>query len=223
MFRDGVVLVDPFSAPILLHEQIVPARVDALVREWSQSAVQETPITVLVDGALPPGLIVADGHHRYAAARQLAALRGARLAMAARFFDEGATILPAHRVIRRMPVWWKVPLSPGDGPLALHTRDGRVQKYDCTGLSAVDQLRRLVCLECEWTLEGDETKALAELSAGRAEAVLLVPALTMDDVLSAARSGQLLPPRSTNFQPKPPESSIRFELTDASSNVAISS
>lgn len=233
MFRDGVVLVDPSGAGPLPHEQIISERADALVCAWSESAVQETPITVLVDGGLPPRLIVADGHHRCEAARRLAAARGIRVAMAARFFDSGAVIRPAHRVVRRADVGWaerymdglRRRLGPGSGPVEFHV-GGHAERYDCSGLSAVEQMRRLSELDqedYEWTIEDEESRALEELASGGAEAVILVPAVTLDEVLAAASSGKLLPPRSTNFQPKPPESSIRFVLTDASSNVAISS
>jgi hypothetical protein len=224
MFRDGFVLVDASSPSPLPHEEIVPSRVDSLVREWSESAVQETPVTVLVEGSLPPRLIIADGHHRCAAARELAELRGKRVAVAARFFDEGATIQPAHRVFRQAPLVWverlRDRLGPGKGPLAFCARGSRIERFNCKGLSAVEQMRLLHELDdgaCEWTIEGDSDQVV------RAHAAIIVPALTLDDVLEAATTGRLLPPRSTNFQPKPPESSIRFVLTDASSNVAISS
>ena len=227
MFRDGVVLVDPFSASILPHEEIVPSRVESLVRALSVSGVQETPITVLVDGQLPPRLIVADGHHRCEAARRLAGLRGAPMAVAARFVDcGGATIRPAHRVVRHGPDGWaarcaaklRARLSPGADPgtLAFCSRGSAVERYDCAGLSGVEQMRLLndLCDESlDWTIEADESRALEELRAGRAEAAILVPALTIEDVLAAATSGRLLPPRSTNFQPKPQEASIRFVLT----------
>lgn len=225
MFRDGIVLVDPSSPSPLPHERIIPARVEALVEEWSATGVQDTPITVFVDGRLPPGLIIADGHHRCAAARLLAERRQARIAVAARFFDQGATIRPAHRVFRHhAPHAWvtrlRERLGPGAGPLGSTRQDGEIEWFDCTGLNAVEQMRLLHELDdggYAWSIEGDVDRARL------AEAAILVPALSLEDVIAAAATGELLPPRSTNFQPKPPEASIRFVLTAASSNVAISS
>ncbi len=232
MFRDGVVLVDPAGVSVLPHEEIVPARVESLMREWIASGVQETPITVLVDDArLPARLIVADGHHRCEAARRMAAARARRVAVAARFFslaDQTALIMPTHRVIHRAPEGWasacqarlRARLSRVEnGSLAFCSQGSVVERYDGGGLDAVAQLRLLETVAeldtCEWTIESDEAQALDELAAGRAEAVILVPALTVEDVLGAAMSGRLLPPRSTNFQPKPVESSIRFPLNEA--------
>lgn len=234
MFRDGVVLVDPGRVAILPHEETLRARVDALAGEWSQSGgVQETPITVLVEDALPARSIIADGHHRCAAARVMALRSGKPVAVAARFFsqtEQAVRIMPAHRVIRRTgdDDWaqrcgalLRERLHPatraGNGSLAFGARGGELERYECEGLNPVDQLRLLHSLAdldgCDWTIEAEEGKALAELEAGHAEAVILVPVLTLADVLTAATTGRLLPPRSTNFQPKPRESSIRFAVT----------
>jgi hypothetical protein len=63
----------------------------------------------------------------------------------------------------------------------------------------------------EWSIEANRDQALAHLANGAA-AVILMPQLTLADVRAAALSGRLLPPRSTNFQPKPVEGSIRFAI-----------
>ena len=234
MFRDGVVLVDPGRAAILPHEETSLARVDTLVDEWTQSGgVQQTPITVLIDDRLPARSIIADGHHRCAAAQVLALRSGKPVAVAARFFswtENAVRIMPAHRVIRRTGdnrwaqrcgALLRQRLRPATrnrpGSLAFGWRGGEVEHYDCSGLAPVDQLRLLHSLadlgSCEWTIEAEASQARAELEAGRAEAIILVPVLTLADVLTAATTGRLLPPRSTNFQPKPPESSIRFVVS----------
>ena len=232
MFRDGAVLVDPDGLSILPHEEISPARVDAFVREWTQSGgVQETPITVLVDAGLPARSIIADGHHRCAAARVMARRSGKPVAVAARFFsqtEQAVRIMPAHRVIRgtgdegwvqRCAALLRERLRPaqGTGSLGFGVRGGQVERYESGELSPVDQMHLLHSLAeldgCDWTIEAEESEALAELAAGRAEAIILVPTLTLADVLTAATTGRLLPPRSTNFQPKPPDSSIRFTVS----------
>lgn len=223
MFREGVVLVDRHGTGLLPHEQTRPQRVAALVQAWSQSgAVQKSPVTLLVDPRLPARLIVADGHHRLAAARVLAQRRGSPLALAARFLslsEHRVTIMPAHRVVRTAPRGWI---------------ESCRRRLHCVGeqrsvfttppdLGAVEQLRFLDAVvdlgECEWSFEGDKRAVIEELESGRAQAVILYPALAIADVLHAAVTGQLLPSRSTNFQPKPPESSIHFPLAAVSQGV----
>jgi hypothetical protein len=62
--------------------------------------------------------------------------------------------------------------------------------------------------EVVWEIEGDASRALQRGSV----ATLLVPAVRLVDVIHAARSGELLPPRSTNFQPKLVEGSVRVAI-----------
>lgn len=196
---------------MLAHEQTIPSRVDRLVAAWRESGIQQTPVMLFGEVRW----IVADGHHRLAAARKL----GVRVAAAV---VARPAILPAHRVIHRAPAGWvermrrAIPLKKGHGPLAIATASG-TDCFDCGGMGAVDQMRLLWEASdldgpgVEWSIEGDREKALAAIGLGAA-AVILVPAIAMEDVVAAAESGVLLPPRSTNFQPKPAESSIRFRI-----------
>ena len=52
----------------------------------------------------------------------------------------------------------------------------------------------------DWSIHGD------------ADAVILVPSFTCEEVISLAVNKRLLPPRSTNFQPKPVPGSIRSPI-----------
>lgn len=219
---------------LLCHEQTDPARVERLRRELLQSGLQRTPVTLFARSlhAASP-LYVADGHHRLAA---LSLLGASRIAAHVYALDLGTPqILPAHRIIRSAPAGWldqirqalhaRLPLQ-SHGPLALCWPGGE-ERFAPRG--AADTLRLLWQIsplhhpDFEWSITGDDAAARAELDQG-ALAAILVPAVTLAEVMAAADSGRLLPPRCTNFQPKPQENSIAFPLaseTAASANVAM--
>ncbi len=185
-----------FGADPLPHEEIIGCRVDKIVAEWTAMRVQTTPVLLLEHSS--GRRIVADGHHRIAAAQILSETLGGRPIRIAAQYLRSPVLLPAHRRIHRAP-------------------EGCVDRCRAVvnaskGMGAAAVMRALwqaLPLECgsgeiEWSIVGH---------AEEAEDIVLVPALTIDEVLEIALGpGPLLPPRSTNFQPKPAEGSIRFAL-----------
>jgi hypothetical protein len=235
LFRDKVAAVEdleilelggPLAARVLPHEELEPARVERIVEEWRRSGIQHTPITLVRSGA---ALIVADGHHRWEAARRLAETHARPIRVMVRYWmptGNGHRIAPAHRIVKAAPAGWAEQcraalrrrlrvVETGGAGLALCTASG-IDRYGCEALTAADQLRLLWELApltgFDWQIEADAIAAAdAPLRQG-AQAAILVPVLTLDEVVAAATSGRLLPPRSTNFQPKPIEGSIRFPI-----------
>jgi hypothetical protein len=217
------------AARVLPHEELEPARVERIVEAWRRGGIQQTPIMLVRSRA---ALIVADGHHRWEAARRLAEDRSCPIRVIVRYWRPAGDrhyIAPAHRIIHSAPAGWvescraalrrRLRVVEAEGPgLAFCTAAG-IERFDCEGLTAADQLRLLWELapldgagEVDWQIEGDATAAAEAPLRRGAHAAILAPALTMEDVVTAATSGRLLPPRSTNFQPKPVEGSIRFSI-----------
>ncbi len=94
--------------------------------------------------------------------------------------------------------------------------------FDCAGISAQRQTQILwdsadfASADVEWSVSTNPQDH---------DCMVILPAFTVCEVVEIALARrQLLPPRSTNFQPKPLEGSIQFPLfTEASANVAMPS
>lgn len=223
LITEALALRDPLGRPQLIrHEQIIPARLGRLREDLLHAGIQTTPITVLRRSS-GDHFYVADGHHRVEALESLGA--EAVMARVHQLDASPPLILPAHRVVRAAPAGWldecrnalrgRFAIAPR-GALALCWRSGE-ERYDIQDSSAADILRVLwegAGLDregVEWSIAGDAEATRADLQAG-ALAAILVPAVSLGEVIAAGDSGRLLPPRSTNFQPKPEECSIAFPI-----------
>lgn len=235
LFRlEALRLRDEQRRPRLIrHERIIPTRMSAVRRDLEHAGVQTTPISVLRHSS--GRLYVADGHHR------LAALEALGLpSVCARVYPlhhaKPPMIHAAHRIVRSAPAGWLVRYratvrarfpEASAGSVAICWQDGE-ERFQC-GCS-VEALRGLWDAaplddrSIDWVISGDAQTARDKIRAGDALAAILVPAVTLNEVIAAADSGLLLPPRSTNFQPKPEENSIAYSLApdiDACANVAM--
>ena len=193
----------------LAHEQVIDALVDPIAESWRCGAPQETPVLIL---RAADRLIIADGHHRIAAARRLSAESGRPVQVQA-IIEKQLMLEPAHRVIHRAPTGWlgglkqKLASRLAVGAAGLGVREnGRTEHYDCDGLTSEQQMRLL------WDCADFTAKGLDWSIHGEADVVILVPAFTCEEVISLAINQRLLPPRSTNFQPKPGPGSIRSPI-----------
>ena len=201
--------LDPCAA--LAHEQVIPSRVQRIVDSWAATGVQQTPVLVFEENG---SMLIADGHHRIAAGRQIRAVRIRAIVI------QQPVLKSAHRTIQAAPPGWieavqdrlrTLPLTFNCNGLGL-CRNGQTEFYDCAGMSASAQMRLL------WDAADFTDPALAWTVTGvvdpEAAATILVPRFSVQEVVAAALGNLgLLPPRSTNFQPKPVEGSIQFPLT----------
>ena len=198
--------VDAAAREVTPHEAVIPSRAAAILRDWRARGVQDTPVMLFESGGR---LIVADGHHRLEAARRAAAELGRAVTIAAAVRPIGE-IRPAHKVIRSAPDGWiercRARLRVGQRSLVLRA-DGSGEE----AARLVWDAAELALEGVVWEIEGDADAAV-DAVAGGAVAAILVPALTLAEVLAAAESGALLPPRSTNFHPKLDRLDVAFPL-----------
>jgi Protein of unknown function (DUF1015) len=168
------------------------------------------------EGIAPP-LVIADGHHRYEAARRFHEEDGSDetahvLAALASSNDPGLTIFPTHRLARSTP-----PSPNGTKPVGEALADlaslpraqaayvvvrpegAQLVTATAPGLDTafVDDLG---LEDVRYTASAEE--AVAEVGSGRAAAAFLVRAPTVEEVIAAARSGVRMPEKSTYFYPK---------------------
>ena len=202
--------LDPCA--VLAHEQVIPSRVQRIVDSWTATGVQQTPVLVFEENG---SLLIADGHHRIAAARQICAVRIRAILM-----QQPVVLLPAHRTIEAAPSGWitglrdrlrtTLPLTSNRNGLGLCCY-GQTEFYDCAGMSARAQMQLL------WDAADFTHPALvwtvSNVVDPQAQATILVPEFRVEEAVAVALGNDgLLPPRSTNFQPKPVEGSIRHPL-----------
>lgn len=163
---------------------------------------------------LHSGLLLADGHHRLAAARQLGdnsilalvvAPDALRLGTFHRIFESSGR-LPETEWYRTEPwqagpgvpppgtlVWW-----PGSGePLLVKPTAAR----SVSGFAADVIYPLLGVTEGLATHEADPSTAVASLGPDGAALLLAPPSLA--EVAATVDAGQLLPPKATRFEPKP--------------------
>jgi uncharacterized protein (DUF1015 family) len=177
-------------------------------------------------------LLLADGHHRYAAFRQVQRARPARahaapwhvgLSMLIDDGDTGLRLGPIHRVLPWVPEEL-IRATPG-----VRVRDGRegvcvisagarwwtLEPEPIASRPLADPWPELVVslLHREWlpawgiddsavAYVHDASEAVKQARAAGGMAIL-VPPPTLDAVFDAAASGNLMPAKATSFQPKP--------------------
>ena len=178
----------------------------------------------LDDAVLPRDepLLVADGHHRYESATELGEElggSGARImALVVSTQDPGLRVFPTHRVFSVRPDL----AQPGDGEPFDTLQDARRALAELPfGRSAAVAYRsgsaELLVGETDeldvelvdgFGLDGisytpEEAAAVGAVDRGEADAAFLLRTPRVEDVFAAARRGELMPPKSTYFFPKP--------------------
>ena len=167
-------------------------------------------------------LLVADGHHRYESAVELGATLASRrariMALVVAVDDPGLHVFPTHRIFVDRPDL--AGLREGDSCATLDEAIRRLEQ-EPFGRSAAVAYRRDgvelvggrsgeldVALVDRHGLDGIAytayaAEALAAVDEGRADVAFLLRDPRVEDVFAAARRGELMPPKSTYFFPKP--------------------
>ena len=185
-------------------------------RLWRLRGVELEPLATR-------GLLVADGHHRYESAIELAEEDGGSgtriMALIVSVADPGLRVFPTHRVFTGRPDL----AEPGTGrrfeDLGEATR--ALEQASTTDCSAALAYRRAgielvegsageldVELVDRHGLDGisytpDRDAAIAAVDRGEAQVAFLLRAPRVEDVFEIARRGERMPPKSTYFFPKP--------------------
>jgi uncharacterized protein (DUF1015 family) len=166
-------------------------------------------------------LLIADGHHRYESTVEL----GVEIGVGARIMalvvsvdDPGLQVFPTHRVFGQRPDLrgreGGEPCSDLDEAVALLSREPLSRSGAIAyRRDAVELLRGLegeldVELADRYGLDGIHytprvEEATSLVDRGKADLALLLRAPRAEDVFSAARRGERMPPKSTYFFPKP--------------------
>jgi uncharacterized protein (DUF1015 family) len=203
-------------------------RADQRHRTWTVR--DDDRLTTIAEGLAGSRALVADGHHRYAAYLRMQAQApgtGADRGLAM-LVDQDDTPLHAgaiHRVLSgvtlerlRAAASGVATVHDADraaalsrlGPHTLVATDGRrwlaLDLGDAEG-TAVEELHRTLLPRLDPAprrvgYHHAVDDALAHLPSRRGVA-LLVPAVDVDAILTAARQGRLVPEKATSFQPKP--------------------
>ena len=209
-----------------------------LQRIWriTDPHVQESLITELADTRA----VIADGHHRYAAALRLQAQRAGTawdqtLVMLIDQADTPLQLCAIHRTIPRLTLTTieKISADRGDDfrrhesshaalaelehALVLHDGQHWATLRPAGGSTLLVSVAHQELFPA-WGVREDQlvfhhTAAEALARAGQGCAVLL-PAPTFDQVDISARSGELLPQKATSFQPKPHVGVLMRDLRD---------
>jgi uncharacterized protein (DUF1015 family) len=193
--------------------------------------VPEGPPEIEVDGTrawrtespveLAGGLLIADGHHRYEAAVELARETGEPvriMALVVSKDDDGLRVFPTHRVFTGRPdlaegrdgepypdleaAQQALAEEPRDRPAAISYRRGRFELVRGEeGVLDAELVDRHGVDGISYTPRlGD---AVAAVDSGEADAAFLLRAPRVEDVFAVARRGERMPPKSTYFFPKP--------------------
>jgi uncharacterized protein (DUF1015 family) len=114
---------------------------------------------------------------------------------------------------------WSVYARPGSPHLALlpTTRSRAWRSLDVSVLSGVlDSLRGVASADdTSWVRPVvDENEAVRQVAAGEAAAAFLLPTPSLDRLLAVAEAGDLLPPKSTWFEPKAPAGLVINDLSE---------
>ena len=167
-------------------------------------------------------LLVADGHHRYESAIELAEEEGGSgtriMALIVSVADPGLRVFPTHRVFSGRPDL----AEPGTGRRFEDVAEAtRALEQSSTASSATLAYRRSgielvegaadeldVELVDRHGLDGisytpDRDAAIAAVDGGAAQVAFLLRGPRVEDVFELARRGGRMPPKSTYFFPKP--------------------
>jgi len=238
------------TGSVLPHERTHPRIREERLRLLRATRVQPEPILVLddmpigveppttppaleVDGTrlwpvpAPPSpdpgqLLIADGHHRYESAVELAAEAGESgtriMALVVSKDDAGLHVFPTHRVFAGRPdlemldegetcrdldeALLRLDQEPHERPVVIAYRRrsiqlvrGRESELD------VELVDRYGTDGITYTPRRDD--AVAAVDGGAADVAFLLRGQRVDDIFGIARRGGRMPPKSTYFFPKP--------------------
>jgi uncharacterized protein (DUF1015 family) len=239
---------EPFESGIVLpHERTHPRIRDDRLRLLRATRVQPESILVLTDGALdvtapsrapdvdvdgtnlwrsdapgelPGQLLIADGHHRYEAAVDLARDTGEAtriMALLVSKDDPGVRVFPTHRVFADRPdlvdlregeavadleeALRVLATEPRDRPAAVAYRSGHVEVVRGDDGFDTELVDRHGLDGIAYTTRVDE--AVSAVDGGSADVAFLVREPRVDNVFPVARRGERMPQKSTYFFPKP--------------------
>ena len=242
------IAAEPFeSGSVLPHERTHPRIRDDRLSLLRATRVQPESILVLTDGALdavppptapdvevdgtslwrsdapgelPGQLLIADGHHRYEAAVDLARDTGEAtriMALVVSKDDPGVRVFPTHRVFADRPdladlqegeavadleeALGVLAAEPRDRPAAVAYRSGHVEVVRGEDGFDTELVDRHGLDGIAYTPRVDE--AVAAVDGGSADVAFLVREPRVDDVFAVARRGERMPQKSTYFFPKP--------------------
>ena len=242
------IAAEPFeSGAVVPHERTHPRVRDDRLSLLRATRVQPESILVLTDGtldvAVPPGvpdvevdgtslwrsdapselpgqLLIADGHHRYEAAVDLARETGEAtriMALVVSKDDPGVRLFPTHRVFADRPdladlregealadleeALRVLAAEPRDRPAAVAYRTDYVEVVRGEDGFDTELVDRHGLDGIAYTPRVDE--AVAAVDGGSADVAFLVREPRVDDVFAVARRGERMPQKSTYFFPKP--------------------
>jgi uncharacterized protein (DUF1015 family) len=157
-------------------------------------------------------LLIADGHHRYETALAFGDETWL-LAVIVPTGQEGLTIFPTHRMARSAGRASGAPIDPPDGDLPgpVLYRSGGYELLDGDGLDP-EIVERAEPGGVTYTPSREE--AIATVDRGEAEAAFLLRPARIDDVWDVARSGAVMPQKSTFFYPKLTSGQLMLPLDD---------
>ena len=185
---DGTIDVDGLGEPDLAIGgdrlwRLDPAFGDALTEELADAQ-----------------LLIADGHHRYETTLAFGESPWV-LAVIVPTDQEGLTIFPTHRVARSVNgiVGTSIDRPGAELPGVVLYRDRRYELLEGEGLDPeiVDRLGPEGV-----TYTPHRAEAEAAVDRGEAEAAFLLRPTRLEDVWAVARSGDVMPQKSTFFYPK---------------------
>ena len=171
-------------------------------------------------GELSGQLLIADGHHRYEAAVELArdtAEPTRIMALVLSKDDPGVRVFPTHRVFAGRPdlgglregeavadldeALRVLAAEPRERPAAVAYRSDRVEVVRGEDGLDTELVDRHGLDGIAYTPRVDE--AVAAVDGGTADVAILVREPRIDDVFAVARRGERMPQKSTYFFPKP--------------------
>jgi uncharacterized protein (DUF1015 family) len=178
----------------------------------------ELDVSDLADAAL----LIADGHHRYESALEFGAEEGHErtrvMALVVSTEDPGLEVFPTHRVFRGRAdlaelregepcasledALARLAAEPRSRSATVAYRDESVELvHGAEGELDVELVDRHGLDGIEYTPVAED--AVAAVERGDADVAFLVRPPRIADVFASARRGELMPPKSTYFFPKP--------------------
>jgi uncharacterized protein (DUF1015 family) len=199
-------------------------------------------LDTLAEAVASAPVLIADGHHRYATAVQYRDEQGGpgphdlTMAYVVELVDEQLSVEPIHRLLSGLPdeldllgalePWFEVSATEprrSDEGLVLVTRDGasllRPREAALAGVRELDSSRldhaRQALPEHRVRYQHGVDNVLQAVDKGDAQAGVLLRPATVDQIVDIAHGGELMPPKTTFFWPKPRTGLVFRRLDDS--------